>query len=269
MTTPLSNQQLDEIETRANVATDGPWTESGIGDYGWGVGSPAEHIVEADDSEQGRSNAAFIAHARTDVPLLVDEVRRLQTENANAVDRLLPAWEAMYEPGNVSDYLIGYTNSEAAAKGAAEAWMRSEAEVTGRLEWVEQNPLDGYDREFELVERHTDGVDTGPGITVRHRAAAPAEERQAEADPSGCRWCGVPEREHLQRWKKPVGWHTWEQPTQEQIKERMHARRAARGAARLLDCGFCYEENSEEVHPHPECPVDGRAAAVPATVESE
>ncbi|MGY5034374.1 hypothetical protein ACWC9U_26655 [Streptomyces sp. 900116325] len=28
--------------------------------------------------------------------------------------------------------------------------------------------------------------------------------------------------------------------------------------ARLLDCGFCYEEAGEEVHPHPECP-QGRA----------
>jgi hypothetical protein len=24
---------------------------------------------------------------------------------------------------------------------------------------------------------------------------------------------------------------------------------------RLLSCGFCYEENGEEVHPHPQCPV--------------
>lgn len=88
------------------------------------------------------------------------------------LDALLPAWEAMYEPGNVSDYLIGYANSEAAAKGAAEAWMRSESEVTGRLEWTAQNPLDGYDTEFEMVQRHDDGIDAGPGITVRHRTAA-------------------------------------------------------------------------------------------------
>ncbi|MFF7550905.1 hypothetical protein ACFZCU_45985 [Streptomyces canus] len=32
--------------------------------------------------------------------------------------------------------------------------------------------------------------------------------------------------------------------------------------ARLLDCGWCYEEQGKEVHPHPECPI-GRAA-VPA-----
>ena len=30
--------------------------------------------------------------------------------------------------------------------------------------------------------------------------------------------------------------------------------------ARLLDCGLCYEENGEEVHPHPECPRGGAVA---------
>ncbi|MBW8740736.1 MAG: hypothetical protein JF621_27710 [Streptomyces turgidiscabies] len=89
------------------------------------------------------------------------------------IAELLPAWEAMYEPGNVSNYLIGYANSEAGAKGAAEAWMRSQAEVTGRLEWeawVDPASLpDGYDALFELIQRHDDGIDTGPGIAVRHR----------------------------------------------------------------------------------------------------
>ena len=88
---------------------------------------------------------------------------------------VLPAWEAMYEPGNVSDYLIGYANDEHAAKGAAEAWLRSQKDEVGRLEWVTQAPAcDGYDRESELVEVHEDGVHTGPGITVRHRTQKPA-----------------------------------------------------------------------------------------------
>jgi hypothetical protein len=49
-------------------------------------------------------------------------------------------------------------------------------------------------------------------------------------EPGGCRWCGVPEREHLQQWKPPVGWHVWENPTQEQRKARMLARAAERKA---------------------------------------
>ncbi|MFF1604188.1 hypothetical protein ACFVYV_43385 [Streptomyces mirabilis] len=48
------------------------------------------------------------------------------------------------------------------------------------------------------------------------------------AAPSACRWCGIPEREHAQRWKPPVGWHKWAPPTQQQIKDRMLVRRANR-----------------------------------------
>lgn len=51
-------------------------------------------------------------------------------------------------------------------------------------------------------------------------------------DPSGCRWCGVNERDHMQRWKPPVGWHQWAPPTQQQRKERMKARRARPETAR-------------------------------------
>jgi hypothetical protein len=108
--------------------------------------------------------------------------RSLRAVNAEA----LPDWEAVYEPGNVSDYLIGYTNDEAPAKAAAEAWLRSQAEVTGRLEWVTDPQLTTgrYDRWVELVERHDDGIDTGPGIIVRHRAAT---EEQAETHSCGNR----------------------------------------------------------------------------------
>jgi hypothetical protein len=48
------------------------------------------------------------------------------------------------------------------------------------------------------------------------------------ATPSGCRWCGIEEREHFQRWKPPIGWHGWTSPTSEQRLERMRARRTAR-----------------------------------------
>lgn len=46
--------------------------------------------------------------------------------------------------------------------------------------------------------------------------------------PNGCRWCGLPEHGHANRWKPPAGWHQWTAPTQQQIKDRMTARRAER-----------------------------------------
>lgn len=112
-------------------------------------------------------------------PVVTQQWRPVNAPRDKGLDTVLPAWEAVYEPGNVSDYLIGYANSEAAAKGAADAWLRSQAEVTGRLEWVPEERLAAgeYDQWFELVERHEDGIDTGPGIVVRRRRpATPNEE---------------------------------------------------------------------------------------------
>jgi hypothetical protein len=116
----------------------------------------------------GKTIAAVEVEQR---PVVTQQWLPVEAPRDSGLDTVLPAWEAMYEPGNVSDYLIGYANSEAAAKGAAEAWLRSQKDEPGRLEWLPQNPVDGYDAEFELVERHDDGIDTGPGICVRHRAA--------------------------------------------------------------------------------------------------
>ncbi|MFE2297958.1 hypothetical protein ACFXAW_07155 [Streptomyces sp. NPDC059445] len=102
---------------------------------------------------------------------------------AALITELLPAWEAVYEPGNVSDYLIGYANDQDVATGAAEAWLRSQAEVTGRLEWVSEDQLAAgrYDRWFELIERHGDGIDTGPGVIVRRRVE-PAVVSQTDGE---------------------------------------------------------------------------------------
>lgn len=125
-----------------------------------------------------------------DVPALLAEIDRLRT---NAAEELLPAWEAMYEPGNVSDYLIGYTNDECAAKAAAEAWLRSQKEEVGRLEWVPESlpARSAYDRWFELLEHHGEGVATGPGLIVRRRLADAAVSGSTAGDeqPETCT-CG-------------------------------------------------------------------------------
>jgi predicted DNA-binding protein (UPF0251 family) len=83
-----SAERLAEIEKRCAAATEGPWSaydedpEYGrlyyYGDFGWYVKGPAGS-PELDDNEQGQADAAFIAHAREDVPFLLEQIRRLTT----------------------------------------------------------------------------------------------------------------------------------------------------------------------------------------------
>lgn len=89
----MEEQRLREIEERSNQATPGPWmlndlqahVYTGPG-YSDGNRGPyhciayCENDYDALPEPQEFENAAFIAHARTDVPDLVAEVRRLRTE---------------------------------------------------------------------------------------------------------------------------------------------------------------------------------------------
>jgi hypothetical protein len=91
----LTEQELAEMEARANAATSGPWAVSEYKDDRDGltyrlnvsedcteemnVNLPICRTCRWDMSvEEMRCNAEFIAHARTDVPLLIAEVRRLR-----------------------------------------------------------------------------------------------------------------------------------------------------------------------------------------------
>jgi hypothetical protein len=88
----------------------------------------------------------------------------------------LPTWEVMYEPGNVSDYLIGYTQDEAGARGAAEAWFRSQSTLPGELAWHEQPirlPDAGFDRWLECHRTDPDGTVTDTGMVIRRLAQQP------------------------------------------------------------------------------------------------
>lgn len=97
MAEPLTEEQLAEIEGRADAATPETWVWSWS--TGWSTDGLGHYLVETARSrivvaittreKQGYENALFIAHARTDVPLLVAEVRRLNEaliELATAVE---------------------------------------------------------------------------------------------------------------------------------------------------------------------------------------
>jgi hypothetical protein len=90
---PLTDQQLDDIRARAQVATDGPWvlTDDLEGDgypgHLWIVRTPASGPDEPDEhsavvSIGDRALGEFIAHAPEDIAALLAEVRRLRTQLA-------------------------------------------------------------------------------------------------------------------------------------------------------------------------------------------
>lgn len=90
----MTDEQLAEIEARANAATAGPWgierdpisgmwtvfdtdTKCGIIDK---ENSGCASDPCPDDVGFSRENAAFIAAAKSDIPALIAEVRRLKEE---------------------------------------------------------------------------------------------------------------------------------------------------------------------------------------------
>lgn len=66
---------LDLIEARAQAATEGPWKHNGVNGVHTRVGSCVALSYRHDDDNR-RADATFIAHAREDVPWLVDLARR-------------------------------------------------------------------------------------------------------------------------------------------------------------------------------------------------
>ena len=95
---------LDAIEARAEAATPGPWTARLSDMWEINAGSDLVSVVEScwlpDDCEAGQhggipdvDDARFIAHARTDVPALVAELRA-----AREVVEAGAALMATYEP---------------------------------------------------------------------------------------------------------------------------------------------------------------------------
>lgn len=102
----LTDEQLQEIEARANAATPGPWFEPHISDdnckcncrsivnEGY-CGSVATVSLDngnrvgdgGNDSpplEEAKANGRFIAHSRQDIPALLAEIKALKQERGEA-----------------------------------------------------------------------------------------------------------------------------------------------------------------------------------------
>jgi len=78
----MTLRPLEEIEEGAKAAPPGPWRK--VGADSWRLqGFPQVEYADAPGSYiqvHGDADGAFIAHARTDIPALIAEVRRLRGE---------------------------------------------------------------------------------------------------------------------------------------------------------------------------------------------
>lgn len=101
----MRRPNLAAIRRRVAAATPGPWRVGSEDPKFKDVLHPHElvishqhGIVELEESRNGAADTAFIAHARQDVPALLDEIERLRSlitpREAAALDRLLQAYLA-------------------------------------------------------------------------------------------------------------------------------------------------------------------------------
>lgn len=84
----LSDEQLEEIENRANAATGGPWkiVEESRKYF-------MNDLLYGEGDFDKESNLNFIAEARTDIPNLIETIKELKKEN----EALKRPWIAVFD----------------------------------------------------------------------------------------------------------------------------------------------------------------------------
>jgi hypothetical protein len=98
----LTVEECEEIRKRADKATPGPWMAASDGQQAWPTWDWPNHREVADRHEEkrvalcnrGASDTRFVAHARTDIPDLLDTVAALREQLADCQRQLQTAVEA-------------------------------------------------------------------------------------------------------------------------------------------------------------------------------
>lgn len=157
------SDRIAEIRSRADAATAGPWHGphdpdidlcARFGDYGWTAGSPDGNGPEYDvDSEQGKADAEFIAHAREDVPFLLDQLEQARTEAADARN---VAWNLHESIGDIvesNEQLEGERDRARAAAVALEQDAASGEEA--RQAWAKAAQEQLAEARAELVHERS------------------------------------------------------------------------------------------------------------------
>jgi hypothetical protein len=92
---------IDAIEARVNAATKGPWSPSGVAHMLLG----GECLNPLTD-DQAELDGLFIAHGRSDVPAMIEEIRRLRAALASARREAIEECAATA----ANSYIIGGTH---------------------------------------------------------------------------------------------------------------------------------------------------------------
>lgn len=107
----MTDAELDAIEKRAGAATLGPWRirrpDHDSPEGPTLVEGPyflRAHVESPDFAHDTRPDAEFIAAARSDVPALVAEVRRLRAIASNSPPHALGCAVFFDEPGSCDCY---------------------------------------------------------------------------------------------------------------------------------------------------------------------
>lgn len=97
---------LGAILARVDKASEGPWFAVRDDDEGMGAVDNRTGEIVSESYETGDGDLAFIAHARTDVPALVAEVRELRFDRFDLLAALkgaLAAWKWEADQGDGID----------------------------------------------------------------------------------------------------------------------------------------------------------------------
>jgi hypothetical protein len=91
----LTQEQLEAVRQRAENATPGPWETCEISKLShakwFGVlgGGSDDSLIDIGVDTLNEADATFIAHARTDIPALLEHIAELEAELARLKDALI------------------------------------------------------------------------------------------------------------------------------------------------------------------------------------
>jgi hypothetical protein len=203
MSSPITPQQCDDIETRARAATPGPWQANHPAGF---ITAHGQTIAVFGGSAQDQADADFIAHAPEDVDALLATVRHLTDRITELEGPAVYARAALaalcYDLEDPGANALGalyeisrVTSGVDAPKDEASAVIASnDATVMRRCAEFVRDTYSGdwADDAAATLERDADVLERGcPGYEKEYQGVSDAKRRLAN-----CKHCGKPRATH-------------------------------------------------------------------------